>query len=134
MTKFAVKEKLQDCDASARDGAMSGRIGRMGRRTFRKSLRQKIVAILIEARLHRLRIENVAVQLTVDRVALAGQNLPRDGAARFRPMAKVNPPFLIPDAVQSRARRGAECRGEVRPAEGAETILRARTDVGIARV
>ncbi len=49
-------------------------------------------------------------------------------------MAEVNPPLLIPDAVQRRAGGLGKSRREVGAAEGAEAVLLRRIDVGVARI
>ena len=85
--KIAVEEEFQDGNASARDGAMAGRIRRMGRRAFGESLGEEVVPVSVEAGLHRLGVEHVVVHVALERVAEAFQNLAdnrcrltRDGA------------------------------------------------------
>ena len=65
---------------------------------------------------------------------MASQNLSHNRAARLGTVPEMNPPFLIPDAVQ---RRRSHCRKrgrEVRTAEGAEAVLLGRVDVWITGV
>src|SRR3984885_13329352 len=90
----AIEEELQDRDASASHSAMSGGIGRVRRRTFRKGLGQEVAVVSGEGGLHRLRVQHGRAKLAVDGVALICLDQIHDGAARFGTMAKMYKPLL----------------------------------------
>src|SRR5215813_1183208 len=52
--EVAIKEELQDRDACTCDGAVTGGISRMGRRTFRIRHREEVISELIETGLNGL--------------------------------------------------------------------------------
>ena len=113
---------------------MAGRISRMRWRTFGESLRKEIIAISCEASLHRLGVEHVVVDMSLERSAMASQNLAHNRAARLGTVPKMDLPFLIPHAVQ---RKASDCRHRCRKvglAEGAEAVLRSGVNVGVPRI
>ncbi len=112
--KISVEEEFQDGDASAGDRAVTGRIGRVRRRAFGEGLREEVIAVFGETGLDGLRIEDVAVEVDIDRVAEAAQDLADDPSAGFRAMPKVDPPLLIPDAIKRKTGGGREGRRECR--------------------
>src|ERR1041385_861691 len=102
---------------------MPGGVSRMSGRTFGERLRKEIISIFIEAILHRLRVENVVIHVAVECATKAAQNLPDNRAAGLGTMPQVNPPFLIPDAVQRMACCCCERSGKIRSTKSPETIL-----------
>jgi len=64
----------------------------------------------------------------------AAQNLADNRAAGLRAMPQVNPPFLIPDAVQRMAGGGREGGRKIRSTESSETILFLSAHVRVPRV
>src|SRR5437867_6213694 len=94
----------------------------------------EIISIFIEATLHRLRVENVVVHVAVECTAEAAQNLADNRAAGLGAMPQVNPPFLIPDAVQRIAGGGREGDRNIRSTESPETILFLSAHVRVPRV
>ena len=128
---IAVEEELQDGDAGAGDRTVAGRIGRVRRRTFREGLAEEVIAEFVEAGRDRPRVEDVGIQVDVEGMAKALENLAHDGSARLRTMTQMDPPFLIPHAVQGETRGRAQGGRDIRTAEGTEPILLGRADVRI---
>src|SRR5438874_8154552 len=94
----------------------------------------KIISIFIEATLHRLRVENVVIHVAVECATEAAQNLADNRAAGLGTMPQVNPPFLIPDAVQRMAGGGCEGGRDIWSTESPETILLLSAHVRVPRV
>jgi hypothetical protein len=126
--EITVEEELQDGDASAGDGAMAGRIRRMGGGAFGESLRKEIIPIPVEAALHRLGVEHVVVHVALKRPAMASQNLSHNRAARLGTVPEVNRPFLIPHAVQRKASDCRERGRDIGTTERAEAVLLGGTE------
>src|SRR5271169_3341553 len=101
---------------------MARRVGRVRRRAFGKGLRKQVAAIFIEALLHRLRVQNIAVQSSIDCVSLARLNQVNESATRLRSMPQVHHPFLVPDHVQGTSGDSSQGGRDVRAAEGAESV------------
>jgi hypothetical protein len=99
-----------------------------------KRLRNEIISIFIEATLHCLRVENVVIHVAVECATEAAQDLADNGAAGLEAMPQVNPPFLIPDAVQRMAGGGREGGRNIRCTESPETILFLSAHVRVPRV
>ena len=115
--EIAIEEEFQGGNASAGDCAVPGGVSWMSGRTFGEGLRKEIISIFIEATLHRLRVENVVIHVTVECATEAAQNLADNRAAGLGTMPQVNPPFLIPDAVQRMAGGGREGGRKIRSTE-----------------
>src|SRR5438105_1754555 len=101
----------------------------MGRRSFRECLRQKVIAISLEAPLHCPRVKNIVVQCGIERAAITGEDLAEVGAARLGTVTKVDIPLLVPDVVYGKTSNGRDRCRKVGPAKGAKAILRSGADV-----
>src|SRR4029077_6428486 len=111
-------------NAGTSNCAVTSRIGGVIRRALRESLGKQIRHIFAEALLHRLRVQNIVVQPSVDPVLVPAQNLVQNPSACLGTMRQVNQPLLEPHSVK-RTRSDFSLRGGViRSAERAETILR----------
>ncbi len=119
----AVEEEFQQGNASAPNRSVTSRIGRVIRGALGESLGKQIRPIFAEALRHRLRVQNIAVQPSVDPVLVAAQNLVQNPSACLGTMRQVNQPLLEPHSVK-RTSSDFSLRGSViRSAERAETIL-----------
>src|SRR5271169_6125039 len=103
---------------------MARRVGRVRRRAFGKGLRKQVAAIFIEALLHRLRVQNIAVQSSIDCVSLARLNQVNESATRLRSMTQVHHPLLVPDHIQGARGYSSEGGRDVGPTERTESVLR----------
>src|SRR5689334_13831387 len=56
------------------------------------------------------------------------------GTARFWTLYEVHQPLLVPDLLQGTRCTFTHCRCKIRTTEGAETVLRLRPKIGVARV
>src|SRR5438093_8742244 len=113
---------------------MPGWISRVGWRTFRECLREKVIRISVKAPLHSRRVENVVVDTSIERSPVASQNLADDRAAGFRTLTKMDVPLVIPHTVQRKTSDGRHSRCEVGLTEGAKAVLCAGVTVRIPRV
>jgi len=78
--------------------------------------------------------EHRRTDVALDLVSLADLLQIHDRATRFRTMAKMHIPFLIPHRVDRLAGHGGKRGGNVRLTQGAEAVLRLGRVVGIAGV
>src|SRR5262249_11727306 len=74
------------------------------------------------------------IQVPVECATEAAQNLADNRAARLGAMPQVDPPFLIPDAVQRMAGGCREGGRNIRSTESPETILFVSAHVRVPRV
>src|SRR5271169_432343 len=63
--EVAVEEELQHSDAGSGDGSMSRGIRGMRGRAFGKRLGQEVGAVLVEAALHGLRVQDVVMRVAL---------------------------------------------------------------------
>src|ERR1700722_13279875 len=121
--EVAVEEELQNSYASARDRAVSCRVGRMRRRAFRKRLGKQPRPILVETLLKSLRLQDHWTQSDIGLVAVPGLNQVDDTSDGLWPRTEVHKPFLVPDGIQSLGRNFADGPREIGPTERAEAVF-----------
>ena len=74
------------------------------------------------------------IDVALQRVTGAGENLANDRPTRLGAMAKVHKPLLIPHAIERDAGDRRYGGGDVRAAKSAEPVLLGRTDIRIAGI
>src|ERR1700683_1211148 len=102
---------------------MSRGVGRVRRRAFGEGLREQPGAVLVEALLQALRIQDYFAELAVGLRGLAGLDQVDDAAGGFGAGAEMQLPFLEPDSFQRAGGNFCESGGKVWRAEGAETVF-----------